>query len=77
MNTARRSATVALATTALVLGGCYERVIRTKQGAVTTEVAKPDFDEKQGALDELMWGPVPKGQDPETYYRKKKRIAEQ
>lgn len=59
------------------LPGCYERVIRTKQGSNTTEVAQPDFKEEPGAWDELMWGPVPKGQDPAAYYAKKKRMLAQ
>ncbi|MSR29313.1 MAG: hypothetical protein EXS03_07055 [Phycisphaerales bacterium] len=68
-----------LAGTVCVAGilGCYEKVIRTTQGDVTTQVNKPDFDEKQGALDEVLWGPVPAGQDPEAYYRKKKRLMAQ
>ncbi len=72
----------ALISAACVLGiallcGCYEKVIRVKTGDQTTEVADPDFNEQPGALDELMWGPVPKGQDPATYYRKKKQLLAQ
>lgn len=66
-----------LASLALTQAGCYEKVIRVKQGPTTTEVAKPDFDEQPGALDELMWGPVPAGQDPAKYYAKKKRLMAQ
>lgn len=54
--------------------GCYQKVIRVKAGDRTTEVAEPDFNEKTTELDEVMWGPVPKGKDPETYYRKKKQL---
>lgn len=74
----RRASVVAaclLAITALT--GCYEKVIRVKTGDQTTQVADPDFNEQPGALDELMWGPVPKGQDPTTYYRKKKQLLAQ
>lgn len=59
------------------LTGCYEKVIRVKSGGQTTEIADPDFNEKHNGLDEFMWGPVPKGQDPETYYRKKKQLLAQ
>ena len=54
--------------------GCYEKVVRVKSNGSTTEIADPDFNEKPGGLDELMWGPVPKGQDAATYYRKKKQL---
>ncbi len=60
-----------------LLGGCYEKVIRVKTGDRTTEVADPDFNESSTALDEVMWGPVPKGHDPATYYRKKKQLLAQ
>ena len=57
--------------------GCYERVVQTRHGNLVSEVNKRDFDEKQGPLDEVMWGPVPDGQDPEAFYRKKKRLLSQ
>ncbi len=60
-----------------VLTGCYEKVVRVKSGSQTREVSKQDFDEQPSPLDELMWGPVPKGQDPATYYRKKKQFLAQ
>ncbi|MSQ90786.1 MAG: hypothetical protein EXS01_05250 [Phycisphaerales bacterium] len=63
--------------TLALTGGCYEKVIRVKTGDRTTEVADPDFNEQPSALDEVMWGPVPKGQDPATYYRKKKQLLAQ
>ena len=59
----------------MATGGCYQKVVRTKQGDVTTQVSEPNFNEKQGPFDELMWGPVPQGQDPDAYYRKKKQLA--
>jgi len=77
VNTRHRFTATLLIATALVMCGCYERVIRIKTGAQTTEVAAPDFNEEPGALDELMWGPVPKGQDPAAYYRKKKQLMAQ
>ncbi|MDA0214360.1 MAG: hypothetical protein O2875_03245 [Planctomycetota bacterium] len=64
----------------VAIGGsvaCYEKVIRVKSNGTTTEVSDPDFNEKPGGLDELMWGPVPKGQDAATYYRKKKQLLAQ
>lgn len=72
-----RYAVAILFGTMTILWGCYERVVRVKTGNQTTEVAAPDFNEEPGALDELMWGPVPKGQDPATYYRKKKQFLAQ
>ena len=57
--------------------GCYEKVVRVKSNGATTEVSDPNFNEKTGGLDELMWGPVPKGQDAATYYRKKKQLLAQ
>lgn len=62
--------------TIAALASCYQKVVKTKQGDLTTQVSEPDFNEKQGFLDELMWGPVPKGQDPDAYYRKKKQFAD-
>ncbi len=56
------------------MASCYEKVVRVKSAGQTRQVSKPDFDETPGALDELMWGPVPKGQDPATYYRKKNQL---
>lgn len=70
----RHAALALLGASVASSAGCYERVVRTRHGDVVSEVSKPDFDEKPGALDELMWGPVPAGQDPETYYRKKKQL---
>ncbi len=56
---------------------CYEKVVRVNSNGSTVEVADPDFNEKPGGLDQLMWGPAPKGQDAATYYRKKKQLLAQ
>ncbi|MSQ90830.1 MAG: hypothetical protein EXS01_05490 [Phycisphaerales bacterium] len=55
----------------IAMTGCYQKTIRVKRGGESTKVADPDFNDEPTVIDELMWGPVPKGQDPGAYYRKK------
>ena len=35
---------------------------------------QPNLQEAPSALDEAMYGPVPKGQDPAAYYRSKRQL---
>lgn len=56
----------------VLLCGCYEHV--TKSSIGTRESQKqfqPNVDEQgPSILNELMWGPPPKGEDPVKYYRR-------
>ncbi|MSR45264.1 MAG: hypothetical protein EXS15_07940 [Phycisphaerales bacterium] len=68
---------VICAACAVALAGCYEKTIRVKNGATSRNVSEPDFNDQPTFMDEMMWGPVPKGQDPAAYYRKKNQPLSQ
>lgn len=58
----------------VVLGGCYRRVVSTGGGDSDriVDVYEPNrADADPDWLDELMWGPPPKGTTARDYYRSK------
>ena len=56
------------------LPGCYERVVKVSDPRSRMSSYQPNVKDDHNAIDEAMYGPVPKGQDPETYYRSKKQL---
>jgi hypothetical protein len=75
---ARRLHRLALAALALAavpaLPGCYERVVRVSDPRSRMSSYEPNVKDSHNAIDEAMYGPVPKGQDPDLYYRSKKQL---
>ena len=67
----------AAALAALLLGGCYERVVsapETTRG--NTEVYAPSRDTQgPSIMNQIMWGDPPKGEDPVAYYRRKNSLG--
>lgn len=71
---------VAIASAALaaaLLGGCYEHVTKS---SITTRQSQEQYqpngeEEGPSILNELMWGPPPKGEDPVKYYRRKNSLG--
>lgn len=72
----RRPAALALLLAAASLGGCYERVVKVSDPRSRMSSYEPNVKDDHNALDEAMYGPVPKGQDPAAYYRSKKQLLE-
>ena len=56
------------------LAGCYERVVKVSDPRSRMSSYQPNVNDGHNAIDEAMYGPVPKGQDPDTYYRSKKQL---
>ncbi len=54
--------------------GCYERVVKVSDPRSRMSSYQPNVTDDHNAIDEAMYGPVPKGQDPDTYYRSKKQL---
>ncbi len=71
----RRAALLGLALFAAVsASGCYERVVKVSDPRSRMSSYQPNVKDDHNAIDEAMYGPVPKGQDPDTYYRSKKQL---
>ncbi len=71
------SIAAAIAILALPVAACTEKVVRTKSSLGSKQVSDSDFQEQPSGLDEVLYGPVPKGQDPAEYYRRKKQLFAQ
>jgi hypothetical protein len=70
-----RAASLALAlAAAATLAGCYERVVKVSDPRSRMSSYQPNVKDDHNAIDEAMYGPVPKGQDPDLYYRSKKQL---
>lgn len=67
-------AAAAASMAAAALAGCYERVVRVSDPNSRMTSYQPNMQDSPSALDEAMYGPVPKGQDPAAYYRSKKQL---
>lgn len=71
----RRAAIIAAAVAAAAsASGCYERVVKVSDPRSRMSSYQPNVKDSHNAIDEAMYGPVPKGQDPDTYYRSKKQL---
>ncbi|MBM4112075.1 MAG: hypothetical protein FJ253_01680 [Phycisphaerae bacterium] len=73
----RLGAAAAAALVVLAAGGCYEHVTKgdpsTREGHSRFEPSTEE--EGPSILNELMWGPPPKGEDPVKYYRRKNSLG--
>lgn len=70
-----RAAAIAASLAAVaILPGCYERVVKVSDPRSRMSSYEPNVKDDHNAVDEAMYGPVPKGQDPDTYYRSKKQL---
>ena len=70
----RALAAAAALASAVLLQGCYERVVKVSDPRSRMSSYQPNVKDDHHAIDEAMYGPVPKGQDPDTYYRSKKQL---
>lgn len=75
-STALHGAAAVAASLAAAMGlpGCYERVVKVSDPRSRMSSYQPNVKDDHNAIDEAMYGPVPKGQDPDTYYRSKKQL---
>lgn len=64
---------LAAAFVVMTLGGCYEHVTKSDPTSMQgpQEYQRNVEEEGPSWLNELMWGPPPKGEDPVAYYRRK------
>jgi hypothetical protein len=70
----RATAAVMATTMIATLAGCYERVVKVSDPRSRMSSYEPNVKDDHNAIDEAMYGPVPKGQDPDAYYRSKKQL---